>query len=781
MAGRACRHAGVVTGCPWPGRCICAILGGFPGVSASSVSDNDNNRRVRHPRAARLASALLLVGSLGLTAGAGAQETGLWALCPPEPERWPSPAPVPPLTVPDPELIRVWADTADAQQDVAAVFSGDVIMRQGERQLEADRARYHPNTEQVRAEGAVQLFQDGLTLLGREAELNMQTGRGRVDAARYRLAERHASGNAEVVRLEGESLTRLERASFTTCPTDAPDWQLRAREVTLDRTSGQGTGRGVVLDFMDWPLLYLPYIRFPITDARMSGFLFPTFGSSEAGGTELSVPYYWNIAPNLDATLTPRYMSRRGLMLDTETRYLTEHHRGEVQATWLPSDSVYEDDRSALGWQHRGSLGARWTTDIDLNYVSDSAYFNDFGNDLDTASTTHLPRRADLYYTSPDWQLLIRGQDFQTLSGGEAYGRLPQVRLDHRGRERNGQLNYGFSGELVRFDASDRRPTGTRADLTPSVSLPYRNLSGFVVPRLSLRHTRYQLDDVAPGASEDPSRTVPVFSTDAGLFFERSVQLADRAWVQTLEPRLFYLYTPHRDQDELPLFDTRELDFSFSQLFREHRFTGADRVGDANQLTTAVTTRFIDERSGAEVLSASLGQIQYFDAPEVGRAARADRDSSSLVAGLGVRPGRGFSLVSDLQWDPHESSTERFTTRASLHGRGRGRLSLSHRYRRAELENAEASFLLPVDDRWTLLGRWQYSLREAATLERLFGVQYESCCWGVQLLAREYVTTDLDQPSDAIILVLELKGLSSLGDRRRAEALLERGILGYND
>lgn len=737
----------------------------------------------RPPAAApvRRLSVLALTGLMVLARPALAEEDP-WALCPPPATPWPVPSGVPPAPSADPELVRGWADRAEREADGTAIFTGDVILHQADRQLEAQRARYEPATEDFEAFGEVRLFQDDFTLLGEDARVNLQTLRGDLNAARFHLAERHASGEAERIHLLGEDRTRLDGATYSTCPPQNKAWELQAGEVTLDRATSQGTARNVVLDFKGVPILYTPYLRFPISDERLSGFLFPELGSSDQRGTELSTPYYWNIAPNRDATLTPRYMSRRGLMLDTEFRYLTEASQGEFRGATLPDDSVYGDDRTALSWRHRGQLSPRWRSDIDLNYVSDNDYFDELGNDLDTSSVSHLNRRADLIYSSPDWRFRARAQGFQSLVGREQYRRLPQLTLARRSREHNGELNYGLGGELVRFDNDARAPLGTRLDLSPNVSLPWRNLSGFVVPRLTLRHTQYALDDVAPGEDDAFSRTVPVFSTDAGLFFERRLSFGDTPLTQTLEPRLYYLYKPFREQNDFPLFDTAERDFSYSQMFTEERFSGPDRVADANQLTTGLTTRFLHDETGVELFSAGIGQIQYFEDRDVTLAGEPGTEASSdLIASIAARPHRGLSFVSEVQWNPHDDRTERSLSRFSLRARNGARFSLSHRYRRDLMENAETALLWPVSPRWEVFGRWQYSLEEQATLERLVGVEYKSCCWGLQVMAREYVSNDIDNPDNSILFVLELKGLSSFGDQGQAEDLLERGILGYND
>lgn len=713
---------------------------------------------------------------------APAAEDGLWALCPPPSSTWPTPSTVPGDEGAAPDAVRVWADRAEAEQSGRSLFSGNVVVRQSGRQLEAQRAEYDRDTDQVHARGGVRFFQNGLTLSGTRADVNLGTTRGDLEAARYRFAGRHASGDAERIHLLGEDRMRLDRATYTTCPPESVDWLLRASRIDLDQASGQGSARNVVLRFKDVPLLYLPYIRFPISDERMSGFLFPSVGYSDVSGAEFSVPYYWNIAPNQDATITPRYMSRRGLLLNNEYRYLTEDSRGEVNASYLPNDKVYGDSRSALSWQHRTGIGYGWSGAVDYNYVSDRQYFQDFGNDLDTSSIVHLNRRADLTYISHDWRFDTRVQDYQTLFGTDPYQIMPGFYLASRGLERSGQLNYSLRAQSVRFADGGSRPVGTRVDLRPSVSYPLRSLSGFVVPRLSYDYASYRLDETAAGADDSPSRSLPIFSLDSGLYFERDTQLGGTPLIQTLEPRLYYLYAPYRDQSALPLFDTAAYDFGPGQLFRDFRFSGVDRIGDANQLTTAVTTRFLRGDTGREVASLSLGQIQYFQDRRVTLDGTPETASSSdLVASVGLRPNPHLALVSELQWNPQDEHTSVGGTRLSYLAGNGGRVSLSHRYRRGRVETAEGALSWPVNPRWRVLARWQYSLRDDATLERLAGFEYESCCWGLQFVTREYVTTDFDNPNQGFFLVLQLKGLSSLGDGSKLEQLLERGILGYRE
>jgi len=710
-----------------------------------------------------------------------AKDQGPWALCPPPAEVW-RPKPTPPSATAD-QLIHVYADRVDITDNDKTTFSGNVIARQGQRQLETDRATYWRSDDRFEAIGDVRYFNGSFVVTADGARLKLDDNTGYLTNTRYRLGSRHALGGAKRVELQGPERTRLSDASYTTCDSVHPDWELRSDDIELNRANGQGTARDVVVRFKGVPFLYLPYIRFPITDERMSGFLFPNVGTSSQSGTDVSIPYYWNIAPNRDATITPRFLSKRGGMLQGEFRYLNEGNHGEIHAADLPNDKLTGTDRKLLSWQHAGSPEAGWSTNVNFNYVSDPAYFQDLGSDLSTASVTHLERRADLAYNSRNWNLLTRVQGFQTLSGTSPYERLPQITLTSVAPQPDNSLNYLFTGELVHFAHADRVPTGTRLDLQPGVSFPYRKAAGFVVPKLVLRHTQYQLTDPSGGADTQLTRDTPIASLDTGLYFERDASLGGTPLTQTLEPRLYYLYVPYRNQDQLPVFDTGRYDFSFSQLFRDNRFSGPDRQGDANQLTAALTTRLLRRKDGAELFNASIGQIFYFDDQRVtlpGEPVQTN-NRSSIVAGATARFSPAWYLNGNIQWDPVQHQAEQGSARLQYHPDPHSVVNLAYRYRRDLLENTDVSFMWPLGRRWRAFARWQYSIRDELTQEQLVGVQYDSCCWDVRLLSRRYINSLDGQSNRAVYLEFELKGLSSFGDRKRIEGLLDSGILGYDE
>jgi LPS-assembly protein len=705
-----------------------------------------------------------------------------WALCAPRPGATHTPA------SPAGDLrIRLFADEALVDRAGMSVFRGDAELSRDGRSLTADELRYQEARGYAEAEGNV-VFDDGdLRMESHRGHLYLDSQEGAFSSTLYQYRPMHARGEAgEVLRL-GPEQVRLTAASYTTCDPGNEDWILRARRVDLDQGSGRGSARGVSLRFKGVPLFYTPYISFPIDDRRKSGFLYPSIGSSDTSGVDLAVPYYWNIAPHRDATITPRVLGNRGLMMGGEFRYLNRRSHGEVNLEYL-DDRDFGEERGALAYRHRGQPFERTRVDLMVNTVSDKDYLSDLGDSLAVTSTTHLENRADLRYLGQGWDLLTRVQGYQTVdpaipAESRPYQRLPQVLFRSAPTTLTGGLEGELRAEWVAFERRDT-VTGHRLDLLPTVRLPLRRAYGFLVPELKYRYTGYQLSDTEPSQNDNPDRSVPVVSLDGGLFFDR--HLADGR-LQTLEPRLYYLYVPHRNQDDLPVFDTGRMDFSFDQLFRDTRFTGADRVGDANQLTAALTSRLLDAQTGEERFRASAGQILYFDDRRVTLVPGADpdtRSSSSLVAEVALRMARDWYTRGAVQWDPHREQTELATAQLQYRGAGRRIANLGYRLREdplrpdRELEQVDISAAWPLSARWDVVGRYNYSLRDRRDLEILAGLEYESCCWRARIVARRYLTGSEDREyNNAIYFQLILKGLAGIGTR--LEDLLGDSIRGF--
>ncbi len=574
-----------------------------------------------------------------------------------------------------------------------------------------------------------------------------------------------ARGTAGKVYLEGHDLARMEDVTYTTCVEGQDDVIIRAGELELDQGNNVGTARNVTLRFKDVPIFYLPYVTFPISNERKTGFLFPGIGRDSESGLVVEAPWYWNIAPNLDATITPRWMQDRGVQLAGEFRYLTERGQGVLRGEVLPSDDLYGDDRSAFSYRHDHRFTERLTGYIDVQHASDDDYFDDFETDVNVTSTTHLPERAQLAYRGDVWNVTALVAGYQTLDDSideinRPYDRLPQITFNgSKSRVAGSGFKLDMRGEVVRFDR-DAGVTGTRIDLTHSVSYPIRPVYGFVIPKLALRSTKYSLDN-NPDGDDSPDRHVPIFSVDSGLYFERGTTWGGKSALQTLEPRLFYVYIPDEDQDSIPTFDTSEVSLnSMSALFRDNRFFGADRVGDTNQLTLGLTTRILDSKTGRQKLSASIGQAFFLEDRFVtlDDSTRQDRSKSNFLAELDAQFENGLRTRAFLEYDTEESEISRGRLDLDYTPGDRKRIGIGYRY------SGDFSEQLNIDVDWGITPRWDFHLRErydiddSKNLETTIGFGYDACCWGIDFVYQRRLDRG-EEYKNAFYMIFELTGL----------------------
>ncbi|HHM06187.1 MAG TPA: LPS-assembly protein LptD, partial [Gammaproteobacteria bacterium] len=571
---------------------------------------------VMTPRKFVCFSAALTLGAAWAVPAAADQAgpQGMWGLCahlPPVVEDHASTVP------PHAAQTVLSADYAEGREDHLMRLEGGVVIQRGAQRLWADRVLYDAATDQVTAEGHVRLRQEPLEMEGERGVVNLTQDRGTFEQTRYRYTLQHARGEAETITRLGPSLTRLDRATYTTCDPGRKDWSLKARRVYLHHDDDVGTAQHIVLRALDVPVFYFPYLSFPLSGARKTGFLWPSIGYGNETGLDISTPFYWNIAPHRDATLTPRYLQKRGLLAKGEFRYLNENSRGQLNLEYLPDDKLEQKNRASARYRHHHRLASHWQADIDANYVSDPLYFSQLGGSLSSASTTHVSRRLDVRYSGEHSRFLARAQAYQTVDrtiapASRPYQQLPRLEYQAESPWQPLGIASALDAQWVRYYRADS-VRGRRLDVKPSISWPYRTPGLFFEPKLSLEHTRYQLSGLAPGDPASPGRTVPLYSADAGVILEKAFPLGRRNYLHTLEPRLYFLRVPYRDQSELPVFDTSVAQLSYPQLFRDNRFTGPDRVGDAQQLSAGFTTRLIDAESGHEPLRFSVGRIFYFD------------------------------------------------------------------------------------------------------------------------------------------------------------------------
>ena len=602
------------------------------------------------------------------------------------------------------------------QEEQIATLAGDVVMRQGSMQIEADEASLYQAENRGELNGKVRLRDNGALIVGDHADVQLDTGAAKVDNAEYILHKSRIRGSALYAKRGENAIIRLKDGTYTTCEPNSNAWQLKGNNITLNPATGFGTATNVTLRVKDIPVFYTPYIYFPIDDRRQSGFLPPSFSSSTDTGFMLVTPYYFNLAPNYDATLYPRYMTKRGLLMEGEFRYLTESSEGQFGAAYLndkddkrKEQTDYKDTRYMLNWQHKGGLDSRVLTEVDYTKISDPYYFQDLETEqIGVESQDYVNQQGSVTYRGDTFNAKLNAQAYQmaTVTQITPYNKLPQITFNGALPYHPGGVNFNYNTELVRFDRDlengdfinedgtksprlDRyvtglaRANGTRLNVAPSMSLPMTASYGYITPTLKYMYTQYDLDLDGTGKNDivnaqataakngtiynggvyksSQNRSVPIASIDSGLYFDRNTQWFGTNYRQTLEPRAFYLYVPERDQTDIPVFDTGESTFSYGSLWRDNRFSGSDRVGDENKLSLGLTSRWIEE-NGFERQRISVGQAYYFKDRKVQMPDIPENrdDSTSSVSPYALeyayRFNRDWRATADYNWDPETRS-----------------------------------------------------------------------------------------------------------------------------
>ena len=689
----------------------------------------------------------------------------------------------------NPESVEIRADSSRIVKEGVSRFDGDVEVVRGANSIRAEVVTYDVDAGIFTAEGRTHLWDGAMIWAGESATYDLNSEISQLNDGRYWLRGGRGRGTAGYLEHNRRAdVTLLEDVDYSTCPLSAETWRVSASSIKLNHETDRGSATNAVLRVKDIPVFYFPYVNFPLSDKRKSGFLAPTIGSSNESGFDMQVPYYWNLAPNYDATITPRVLSDRGPMLGTEFRYMTASYRGKFAAEYLPADEIRDDkDRSLVSLQHTQRLfNRRGRLRLFLNNVSDSEYFEDFGTNISVTSQRFLDRRIRFDYRGRRTSMRALVQAYQTVddsidSRRTPYRRLPEIFVRHR-LPSLGRFQSTIDFDATYFDRSDSVTAG-RINLAPSFAynfeLPYLQIR----PKLTLRHTQYFMDDPDSVFDDNESRSLPILSVDSTLFLERQISLFGKSHLQTFEPRIYYLLIPNVDQSQLPRFDTGRRFLSFRNIFNENRFTGGDRVGDANQVTTAITSRILDTENGREAGRLSLGQVFYFRDREVTLPGgeQLDDSVSELIAEAAAALGYNWTVRGTLQWDPNEPRTEKSTVALRYRPNLETVLNFRYNFRRAvtDVEQADVSLRVPVTDSIAVLGRWSYSLPEDQTLEAIGGIEYESCCWGARLVARRFLRNSQGAFDNGIFMQVHFKGLGGFG--RKSGSLLRRGIPGYVD
>ena len=714
--------------------------------------------------------------------------------------------------------IEIRADSADVSVEGKGSLKGNVVVRQGDVELRAGEMQIDKPNQFVKSAGSIEYTDPLVHVTGAGGSYSAATG-AEFQGAKFDLRERGARGAADSLALTPDGVLHLRNVTFTTCPVSHEAWQLKASSITLDTRDQLGTGRNASVDFLGVPLVYLPWVSFPLSSERKSGFLFPSIGSTTNNGFQLAVPYYWNIAPNADFTFQPVEYTKRGADLGGDLRFLTTSQHGELQWDYLPNDTLYGGSRNRVQLDDVVQLPADVRLTVDAQAVSDDLYFQDFSQSPAGTSTSFLNRSATLSYRDEHWSIDGQAQQYQTIDttvlvDERPYARVPRLAVNSD-YTLFGVLHYGFESEIVDFQHAPSSaglpplPTGWREDVTPALSLALAGPGYFFRPALAWRATYYQLTDTLPGAPTSLSRSLPLASVDSGLVFERESGSHDQRTL-TLEPRIQYLYVPYRDQSALPVFDTGLPDLNAVELFRTNRYVGADRVSDANQLTAGLTSRLLDAQSGRQFLTATIGQSYYFATPRVtlpGETPLAG-PHSDFVAQLAITAFADWNADAGVQWDPDNQRSERTQVNLQYKPAPDAVINLSYRYERfvqlpefvqgvqlpcdpaapiqpgvatgcdsQGFDQVDGSAAWPISRSWSVFAREVFDLRNHEELERFAGFEYRACCWRLRLGARHYVSSFTGTRDTGVWLQLELAGLAGVGSA--SDTSLSEEIRGY--
>ncbi|MCP5329576.1 MAG: LPS-assembly protein LptD [Pseudomonadales bacterium] len=750
--------------------------------------------------------------------------------------------PIDPNASPDGATTQFSAPGAVNQgSDNTVSISGNVSIQQGYRTVRNSAAtRIDQNTDTITLSGNVEFREPGILLRGDSAFVDQGNNINRIEHADYVLHEYgiHGAANVLVYDSNGEVLA-IENGEFSRCEPGSEFWVLQAEQMTLDTQAGIGSARSVTLRMKDVPVFHYPFtVPFPLGDQRVSGLLAPSIGSTSDGGFDYAQPYYLNLAPHYDATITPRFIADRGVMASAEFRYLADWSMNTVSLALLPDDKRYDpatanlpgtrspdtSKRWFVGLQHNGQLGEHWSTELNYEAVSDDRYFRDLGSSgLTVSSRTYLQRRGQLNYRTNHWYAGTRVQRIDIIdpyiSASDLnlpYDRLPEFMLG--GEIGLGGLQLGFDANHVDFDRSlslaqltteqidnGALVTGSRAHIEPRISFPIRGQAGFFVPTAKYKYTNWSLEQQALGTEDNPDRGVGVFSLDTGLVFERPMNRGE-GFIQTLEPRLYYLYSEQQDQSLLPTFDTAQLNFSFAQLFRDDRFSGHDRIGDANQLSLALGSRFLNGR-GEEKGRIAIGQIFYLedrivslDSPVRSWVTLQPRssDRSALVSEGVYQFSDTWRFNADVQWNEDQQRIDEGSAALRFQSDNNHIFNLAYRYRLLvdlygpvpvgldpRIKQTDISGVWPLNAQWRLLGRWHYDHSNSRNLDSFAGVEYSNCCATVRLIAREWIDENeffllQDRTKSGVFFQLTLNGLGNISGGGISR-LLSDGILGFKE
>lgn len=713
---------------------------------------------------------------------------------------------------PDDAEIEAWANSTELQGD-QVWFTGGVRVTQGYRRFQGNEAVIDRETGEAVLTGDVTLREPGVLLQGQRAQIFSETGEATLEDSKFVIHPDHLQGTADLLERDADGLIHIHNGNFSYCPPGENDWSIHADRLQLDIEEGLGTARGATVDVAGLPVFYTPWLQFPLDDRRRTGLLWPDFGNDSSGGLDISVPVYFNLAPNYDALYSPRYIQERGVNHELKTRYLNKYLGfWTVGGAYMRNDKRYEDQipegQSADRWltlvRQDGLLDQRWRSRIDYTKVSDVDYMRDLETSSLTAQRrTSLLQMASMDYLGDSWLLNLEVEQYQSLADdiNDVYKKLPQFTAQYRSSGAPFEIEPILLTQYSNFDADEDVVTGQRIYSEGGAAYPMNWTYGFLKPTVKYRQLNYELSQAEFYTDNSPSTGAAMASLDSGLYFERNMSFAGNDLLQTLEPRLFYMYSAYENQDDQPDFDSAELTFSYNQLFRETRFSGHDRLDDANRLSVGISSQFIDNDNGNKLLSMSIGQIYYFRDRKVRLVPGApalDDSGSPIAADLTFNPNRHFSLWSNIVWDPYSGNTNSGNVLAGYTLDNGTIFNLGYAYNRplqanvlqAETEQITASTYLPINQNWRIFGAINYSILDNTSIEEMVGVEYDNCCWSFRLLNLRYYDNsstaffpDFSDPNlekeNSTQFQVIFKGMGSFGSR--ISNILEDMVRGYKE
>ncbi len=694
-------------------------------------------------------------------------------------------------------VLLIEGDSLENTLDRKLKASGNAVLKKNGKTINANIIEYDQVSDELYAIGNVSIDSDESRLTGSSLELSVNENVGVIPNASFSSSLKNSNsifnntlrGKAKLLFLEGGDKKRLQNASITTCAAGQDDWFIKASEIEINDSSKIVKAKDAKLEFKGIPILYSPLVNFSFNDDRKSGFLAPSVGTTSRSGFESSIPYYFNLSPTSDATLTPRYFGKRGLQMQGEYRYLNKNYSGTSNLEYMNKDKANnKDNRYYAKFHHQQNLTGNINGGFRVEKVSDDNYFSDMSSLISATSQVNLPQEAYLNYSSETLDVNFLAQRYQNLTKTSSpYERLPSLSLKHSDNYENLGGFASFETELgmslTQFErnhnfiasSTDKSMTGSRFVANPSISIPFEASYGYVKPKITMNIRSYELEG---GTTKSKSMTIPTVSVDSAVYLDKKISFAGKDFVQTLEPRIFYSYTPYKNQETLPMFDTALADLNLESLFIENQFVGGDRVMDSNQFTIAATTRFIDN-IGYERLNVTLAQRFYISDRKVLNESQyknsvVQSDSSDLFLTATAFLNRVLKIDSEIQYNPDESSTNRATFGANYNPQPGKLIDVSYRLVKNATDNnndikqINLAGQWPLGRGWSTIGRYNYAIKQSSAVESLGGLEYDGGCWASRIVLNRLALATTDKPNYTLFMQIELGGLGSLGSSNNA-------------